>query len=65
MSDDADSKKKISDLTDKAGDSDKKISQAITDEERKQLIEKIKANLFLEDQESIQLYASLIKVSIP
>ena len=44
---------------------EKVVDKALSEEERKQLIEKIKASLFLEDQESVQLYASLIKVTIP
>jgi len=43
----------------------KKLDKTLTEEERKQLIEKIKASLYLEDEESVQLYASLIKASIP
>lgn len=49
----------------KSDASQKSADKALTEEERKQLIEKIKASLYLEDDESVQLYASLIKVSIP
>lgn len=57
MSDDAESKKK-------PDSSKKNLDTSLTEEERKQLIEKIKASLFLEDDESTHLYASLIKVNI-
>ncbi len=43
----------------------KSLDRSLTEEERKLLIEKIKASLYLEDDVSVQLYASLIKVGIP
>jgi len=57
MSEDNDPKKKISES--------ERLNTPLSEEERKELVEKIKASLFLEDQESVQLYASLFKNSIP
>lgn len=53
------------DSNNKSDPSQKSLNRTLTEEERKQLIEKIKASLYLEDDESVHLYASLIKVSIP
>lgn len=59
MSKDNNSNKKTTKADAKSND------QVLSAEEKKQLVEKIKASLFLEDQESVQLYASLIKNAIP
>ena len=51
----------MSDSTDDKKNQPNSTSEKLTDEERKEFIEKLKAQLALEDNESLKLYAAIIK----
>ena len=51
----------MSDSSDDKKNQPKPLSEKLTDEEQKEFIEKLKAQLTLEDNESIKLYAVLLK----